>query len=65
VVQRLGTLAGGADEDLELPTYSARPLGRSARSMASSFGDAGTALTTRAEGGRGAAAKSSVWMAIQ
>ena len=29
------------------PTYSARPFGRRARSIASSFGEPGTALTTR------------------
>src|SRR3990167_2487702 len=39
------------------PTYSSSSLGRSARSIASSLGDAGAADTTR-----GAGAKSSVWM---
>ena len=33
---------------LAWPTYSASPLGRSARSIASSLGEAGTPLTTRA-----------------
>src|SRR5206468_4186482 len=46
---------------LAWPTYSARPLGRNARSMASSCGEAGAAETTRLSG---AGAKSSVWMAI-
>ena len=44
------------------PTYSARPFGRSARSIASSFGEPGAALTTRAPAPEGGAAKSSVWM---
>jgi hypothetical protein len=58
--------ACGVDEDLQLlarlhlADVLGQPLGRSARSMASSFGDAGAALTTRREGW-----KSSVWMAIQ
>ena len=44
------------------PTYSCRSLGRSARSIASSWGDAGTAEMTRFAG---AGAKSSVWIVMQ
>jgi len=40
------------------PTYSASPFGRSARSIASSFGELAAALTTR----RAAGWKSSVWI---
>src|SRR6476661_8055503 len=47
---------------LAWPTYSASNLGRSARSMASSLGDAGAADTTR--GGVGGMAKSSVLIVI-
>ena len=46
---------------LAWPTYSASDFGRSARSIASSFGDAAAGLTTlRVRGDEGA--KSSVWM---
>src|SRR5689334_12191931 len=48
---------------LAWPTYSARPLGRSARSRASSAGETGAAETTRFDGGGGT--KSSVWMDIR
>ena len=44
---------------LAWPTYSSSSLGRKARSMASSLGDAGAPDTMRLGGG---AAKSSVWM---
>src|SRR4051812_20424456 len=47
---------------LAWPTYSASSLGRSARSMASSFGEAGAAETTRS--GVGGIAKSSVLIVI-
>ena len=52
---------------LAWPTYSASPLARSARSIASSLGEAGTPLTTRTSNVAlpamgGPAANSSVWM---
>ena len=52
---------------LAWPTYSASPFGRSARSIASSLGEAGTPLTTRTSNVAlpatgGPAANSSVWM---
>ena len=51
------------------PTYSARPFGRSARSIASSFGEFAAPLTTRAavpapRADAGPGANSSVWMVM-
>jgi len=64
VVQRLVTLFGGTDKDLQLLAHLGlahifvEQLGRRARSMASSLLDTGAADTTRGAGG--GAAKSSV-----
>jgi hypothetical protein len=44
---------------LAWPTYSWSSFGRSARSIASSFGEAGAPEITRLDGG---SSKSSVWM---
>jgi len=58
VVHRFAAHFRGPDEDIELlaglrlPMYSARPFGRSARSIASSLGEAGAALMTRRVGSR-------------
>ena len=51
-------LVSGEPAPAEAPDKALRPLGRNARSIASSLGEVGAALTTRRE----EAGNSSVWM---